>query len=579
MKNYLFFLSFLSLYNLSAQGYNDNCVGREIPDELINFISVISDPNYQPELCINYPIGPATLELVFNDEFSGNTLDYSKWIDVYQNHSYLVGGTSQTVGMGYTVSPIENSDNYVFPGNDRIVLKALDVNDFYALKIDYLTANYISQDDLGDNLPNFRRFSYTNGELRSLRNFKHGYFEIRCKIPSVEGVWPSFWLWRNEGNERVEIDIFEINQIEGPHQYCVPALTASAAGSRLVQTYHDWQQYRCSSTDVNLGVDLSLGFHTYGLYWDEYQIIWFFDGLPIRSVFHYSYQKKNIFGNVVEFGPILRCSDFSTYSASNGYELRENVYFPNESCRIMIGNDVINYGNSYTIDPSTDGTCTTFSGVSEYEIEYVRVYGLRNCSTSDIAYCDDPGNIPSHLVATNNITLGGNCPAVVRNPRQDAMAWGDFSSTQQVEAIAGNEIKLKPGFKVEPGAKFHAAIDDCATVDLRASVSDNTYAVNEMIQSAILEGQQKYTFKDSSYIEDNVTISPNPFTHQFIIQSSLEQFDRIDVLDFTGRLIATFSKTNFPYEINLSELSDGIYFIRVLSEEKTITKKIIKSSN
>ena len=580
MKNYIIIISFFNLGNLNAQVYNDNCVGREIPDELIHFISVISNPYYQPEYCINYPTGNATLELVFSDEFSGNSLDFSKWIANYQNHSYLTGGNSNTVGMGYTVNPDQNSGNYVFPGSDIIILKALDVNDFYAKKIDYLDANHNSQADLGDNIDNYRRFSYTNGELRSLRNFKHGYFEMRCKIPTIEGVWPSFWLFRSEGNNRVEIDIFEVNQKGNVNLgYCTPGLTSTQAGSRLIQTYHDWQEFRCSSTDVYLGLDFSLAYHTYGLYWDEYQMIWFVDGLPIRNVFHFSYQKRNIFGNVIEFGPILRCSDFNVYPASDGYEIRENIYYPNETCKIIIGNDVINYGNNYDIDPSIDATCTTFPGVSNYEIDYVRVYDIRNCSNIDVNYCDDPGNIPSHVLATNNITMGGACPAVVRNPRQDAMAWGDFSSTQEVELIAGNTIHLKPGFTVEPGAKFHAAIDDCATVDLRSSLpNNNSLLVNEMIQNAIIESQLKYTFVDSSSIENNLRISPNPFSNQITLNSSFTNFTKIELLDFTGRIITVIPSGNFPLELNLSGLSEGIYFVNVYSLDKMLSQKIIKTN-
>ena len=58
---------------------------------------------------------------------------------------------------------------------------------------------------------------YISGILTTQSSFaqKHGYFEIRSKIPVGTGVWPAFWLLANDGGWPPEIDVVE-GRGEGP---------------------------------------------------------------------------------------------------------------------------------------------------------------------------------------------------------------------------------------------------------------------------------------------------------------------------------------------------------------------------
>lgn len=51
-------------------------------------------------------------------------------------------------------------------------------------------------------------FNYSGALLWSKRNYLYGYFELKFKGVSGDGVWPAFWLFG--GNPNYEIDFFEL---------------------------------------------------------------------------------------------------------------------------------------------------------------------------------------------------------------------------------------------------------------------------------------------------------------------------------------------------------------------------------
>ena len=79
---------------------------------------------------------------------------------------------------------------------------------------------------------------------------------------------------------------------------------------------------------------------------------------------------------------------------------------------------------------------------------------------------------------------------------------------------------------------------------------------------------------ESYSINDKIKIYPNPTSHQLIIESEELLFKKIDIINVTGKTIKSI-KQNINI-INVTDLSNGIYFIKVFTEEKTITKKFVK---
>ncbi len=74
-------------------------------------------------------------------------------------------------------------------------------------------------------------------------------------------------------------------------------------------------------------------------------------------------------------------------------------------------------------------------------------------------------------------------------------------------------------------------------------------------------------------LEIEISVSPNPASHQITIDGNRHLIDKVKIVDITGKTLKTItSSTNI---INVADLPQGIYFIKVFTESRWITRKII----
>lgn len=184
---------------------------------------------------------PEGFELVWNDEFDGDSVNLDNW-------TYDIGGWGWGNGEGqyYTDRP-ENARLE----NGLLVIEA----DFERFENSY----------------------YTSARLKTqgLQAFQYGRIEARIKVPAGKGTWPAFWMlgesfdnesedpaanWPNVG----EIDIMEyvgrepdlvVGTVHGPGYAGAGGLTR-------------WNRQE---------FDIADEFHTYAIEWDFDGIRWFFD--------------------------------------------------------------------------------------------------------------------------------------------------------------------------------------------------------------------------------------------------------------------------------------------------------------
>ncbi|MCB9365326.1 MAG: T9SS type A sorting domain-containing protein [Flavobacteriales bacterium] len=74
-------------------------------------------------------------------------------------------------------------------------------------------------------------------------------------------------------------------------------------------------------------------------------------------------------------------------------------------------------------------------------------------------------------------------------------------------------------------------------------------------------------------LNSEIKIYPNPVSNQLSIDTELN-ISEIKIIDITGKMVMIAKE--ITHTINLADLSNGIYFIKVTTEEKTITKKFVK---
>ncbi|PSO19591.1 glycoside hydrolase family 16 protein [Bradyrhizobium sp. MOS003] len=115
---------------------------------------------------------------------------------------------------------------------------------------------------------------YISGILTTQGRFaqKHGYFEIRAKVPVGHAVWPAFWMLADDGGWPPEVDVLE-GRGERPGD--------------LVMTTH-WripstQKIQSCGFDFAVG-DASSAFHNYGVLWQEDRLVYFIDRSPVSDI-------------------------------------------------------------------------------------------------------------------------------------------------------------------------------------------------------------------------------------------------------------------------------------------------------
>jgi beta-glucanase (GH16 family) len=114
--------------------------------------------------------------------------------------------------------------------------------------------------------PTLHGFAFTSGLVSSRRSFlqRHGYFEIRARLPSAPGAWAAFWLL-SPGRWPPEIDVME-----------------ARGGEEAVHVHAHWHadgRHRASGCRLALP-HAGDGLHSFGLLWQPDALTFYLDRRP-----------------------------------------------------------------------------------------------------------------------------------------------------------------------------------------------------------------------------------------------------------------------------------------------------------
>ena len=224
-------------------------------------------------------------QLMFNDEFTSETLDANKWNTHFLWGPYLTINNEEQYyvdALGSDASGLSPFSISPGPSNEGILsITARESDDSLGFAIPQTLPS--SDDSIWSQFETFQRDStyipknYTSGIITSYDAFKfaHGYSEIRAKIPKGDGLWPAFWLLNGYYvNQQPEIDIMEVrgeNPAEIVHSYHY-----HENGELISQSF--------TSSHANTDDGYSDAFHTYGVRWQPGRIDWYIDGELMNTI-------------------------------------------------------------------------------------------------------------------------------------------------------------------------------------------------------------------------------------------------------------------------------------------------------
>lgn len=81
---------------------------------------------------------------------------------------------------------------------------------------------------------------------------------------------------------------------------------------------------------------------------------------------------------------------------------------------------------------------------------------------------------------------------------------------------------------------------------------------------------------DDLNIDDLIELYPNPAASKLNIEIASGLIQEIVIYDLTGKLVQKISTNIAQLEIDISNLTCGLYFLSGLSEERTFRKRFVK---
>ena len=224
-----------------------------------------------------YP--PSYMHLVFDDEFNS----FSRYTDAQGNVTCKSGGTGtwQTVfnfcsrtEQGNYEAEVYSDPNFIsFLKKEPIATALMDPEYPFSITNGVLAIKAIPAD--AQTIAAVGPWAkYTSGLITSQFSFSqiYGYFEIRAMLPAGKGLWPAFWLLPEDGSWPPEIDAMEAFGDPNP---------AGLGGQTLIHyaSHSTINSEQCGEWH-NVGVNITQGFHTYGVDVEPSGITYYFDGKP-----------------------------------------------------------------------------------------------------------------------------------------------------------------------------------------------------------------------------------------------------------------------------------------------------------
>jgi len=259
--------------------------------------------------------------LVWSDEFDKGRIDPTKW--GYDLGNWIIDGNGNPVTPGWG----NNEKQYYTDAKDNSFVR------------DGKLVIRAEKERISDSLGTY---DYTSAKLKTKGLFSktYGRYEIKAKLPAGKGLWPAFWMLPEEDRYGAWASSGEIDVMEA----------WGSKPDRVAGTIHygeNWPNNKYTGKEYHFPEGSTIkDWHTYAVEWEPGELRWYVDGNL--------YQTQNDW-----YSKGLNTATNYSYPAP----FDQNFYL------------VMNLAVGGWFDGETDAS-TPFP--AEMEVEYVRVYDLKN---------------------------------------------------------------------------------------------------------------------------------------------------------------------------------------------------------
>lgn len=142
-----------------------------------------------------------------------------------------------------------------------------------------------------------------------------------------------------------------------------------------------------------------------------------------------------------------------------------------------------------------------------------------------------------------------------------------------LELVASEYIAFKDGFSAKANSNLSARIDNSLSIpQCRISNSGNRMALNT-------NSSQQYAATIQTKNTCNISVYPSIFSTNITVDFPVSTgIKKLVIYDALGKIVYHLKSDNFTSPIELSQLNDGIYFVKIESEScNSFSKTIVKN--
>ncbi len=224
----------------------------------------------------------------------------------------------------------------------------------------------------------------------------------------------------------------------------------------------------------------------------------------------------------------------------------------NSSPTVSVANGTICSGSSFTLNPSgatsytySTGPVVTPSTNSTYTVTGANAAGCTNSTVATVSV-----NATPTVNATSSASLICNgSPAVLTATGASTYSWNTTATT--------STISVTP------------SVTTSYTVTGTTNGCSNTFVISQAVSPCTGVNANAITVS-------GLLVYPNPNTGEFTIELNNGSVKNIDVMDLTGRVIISNSSSNDKVDFNINTLANGVYYVRIQSNNTVEVIKIVK---